>query len=359
MLDIILACCLSTDLMFLSHERLESLSFAFRRLALESGGTYKLQEIRDQENWRIEEAVRMTDSNRKAFDELLAENEEFRKLGPHERFLILRERESWQGTSSVALASLLHDVRTVERSIFKGDSPDSRGPEGVTCLMYAAEYGDLELLKFLLNKGATVDLRDESGMTALYHAALHGRHQAVELLLTLGANPNITPSDRRTLLHVAVASGNHETIEFVLKMRPVVDAQSESGITPLILATMNRDSSIVKLLLDSGANPNISDSEGTTPLIVATTDDEAFLPANSECVRLLLAHGALANAQDGKGWTPLMGASLYGELEVVRELVASGADSSMTDTQGRSALGLAKQARKQDIVAYLAGLSSR
>jgi cytohesin len=57
-----------------------------------------------------------------------------------------------------------------------------------------------------------------------------------------------------------------------------------------------------------------------------------------EVIRLLLAAGADPNAVDFEGATPLMYAAKVERPEVLRALLAAGADPDAQDAQGRTAL---------------------
>ena len=59
------------------------------------------------------------------------------------------------------------------------------------------------------------------------------------------------------------------------------------------------------------------------------------------------------NHPDNNGWTPLMDASYYGHPEVVRVLLAAGADKDLRDNGGQTALDLAIQFNKDACAALL------
>ncbi len=68
----------------------------------------------------------------------------------------------------------------------------------------------------------------------------------------------------------------------------------------------------------------------------------------------LLEKGANKNMANINGWTPLMLASKYGHLEVVRQLLQSGADKALKDNyNGMTALDWARQEKKDAVVALL------
>lgn len=53
---------------------------------------------------------------------------------------------------------------------------------GLTPLMIASRYNNVELINILIAKGASIDKKDEKGNTALRHAELSNAKEAVEAL---------------------------------------------------------------------------------------------------------------------------------------------------------------------------------
>jgi ankyrin repeat protein len=128
-----------------------------------------------------------------------------------------------------------------------------------------------------------------------------------------------------------------------------------NGSTPLLIATQRAQVELALYLLDHGADPNILAS-GMTPLHWASTTWEGFasnpvygfedpmsgIPdrqAKLRLVKALLAHGANVNARmtarqpsfatgyaDGVGATPLLLAASVDDVEMMRLLLAAGAD---------------------------------
>ncbi len=76
--------------------------------------------------------------------------------------------------------------------------------------------------------------------------------------------------------------------------------------------------------------------------------------ANEEAVTDLLDRGTPVDASDPTtGRTPLIEAAANGHWKVVELLLARGADSTLTDTKGRSALSEAKRKKHPEIVTLL------
>lgn len=73
------------------------------------------------------------------------------------------------------------DVETAKKIIEYGASVNERS-NGLTPLMLAARYNNVELVNFLIEKGADVKLKDEKGFTALKYAEASNAKDAVEIL---------------------------------------------------------------------------------------------------------------------------------------------------------------------------------
>jgi ankyrin repeat protein len=135
------------------------------------------------------------------------------------------------------------------------------------------------------------------------------------------------------------------------------------GTTPLLRAAKAGDLPVVKLLLEHGALANLANSQGVTPLMVAAgagmnndptrgryrTEDDALA-----CYDLLRAAGADVNARTvlsiadadlkittAANRTALHAASAMGWNELVRRLIADGAQVDVIDSNGLSPIDYA------------------
>lgn len=109
-------------------------------------------------------------------------------------------------------------------------------------------------------------------------------------------------------------------------------------------ATMDGNLSRMRLLRFAGANIN-SRSNGSMPLFVAAGEGK------SEVVRYLLAEGADVNARERLGDTALMEATYYGHLALVKELLLRGAEVNALGDSG-TALDIAIDKKNAEL-AYL------
>jgi ankyrin repeat protein len=128
-----------------------------------------------------------------------------------------------------------------------------------------------------------------------------------------------------------------------------VDARLESdGETALHRAASRGHLQAVRLLLEGGASVDAVDGEGVTPLVLAAYRGQ------TDVVTLLLERGAYVNAQEKRnGLSSLSHAVGRGDKELVGVLLAHGADPSLKDAEGRTALHRAEANGATDIVALL------
>jgi ankyrin repeat protein len=189
----------------------------------------------------------------------------------------------------------------------------------------AARDGDLEKLrKLLVDNAALVNLKDSDGNTPLHYAAATARRDVVEYLIKQGASIRAVSKSRDTPLHRAAASVNRDAVELLLQEGADAKASNEHGDTPLhgLAGSSLRDAvKVATLLLAAGAPADTENHKGWRPL------HQACAYANRTIAECLLEHGADANKKTQDGRPPLFFAcNQYGGLDIVKLLVAKGAD---------------------------------
>jgi ankyrin repeat protein len=166
--------------------------------------------------------------------------------------------------------------------------------------------------------------------------------------LDQGADLNGLSQHQETALTMALRLGSQRIIRTLMSDRRLdVNRANGGGETPLMLAALKGQQEWVRRLLLRGAYVN---HPGWTPLHYAASHaSEAALPM----VDALLAHHAYIDAESPNGTTPLMMAAQYGVESVVVSLLEAGADASLRNEQGLSALDFARRADRPDIVLRL------
>lgn len=245
-----------------------------------------------------------------------------------------------QGRTAMVWAAIEDHVRILELFAAAGVDLEgaARDPERRTLLHWAARENSLGAARFLIEAGVALGARDEYGDNALHHAVKRNYEAMVELLLSAGAE--VDAPDRNGLVPIVWATlrGWAEGFELLrragadLKVRvgtagTITDAQTggwyvvETGSSLLSLAASRGHADIVKKLLDAGVPPDGADG------VAALT--RAASGGHSEVVALLLEAQAPVNGRDALDRTALFYASQNGDAEIVRTLLAAGANEQM------------------------------
>ena len=185
----------------------------------------------------------------------------------------------------------------------------------------------------------------------LIEAAGRGDSADVVRLLAAGAAVNAIDARRRNAVLAATQGGHVEAARLLIGQGADVNAQDEIQDNAFLLAGARGHTEIVRLALAAGADLKSTNRYGGTALIPASHYGHV------ETVRLLLGTAIEVDHVNRLGWTALLEAVILGDggprhLEIVRLLLARGADPRRADAQGVAPLAHA-QARGQSAVAAL------
>src|SRR5262245_22156395 len=277
------------------------------------------------------------------------------------------ESANEDGQTALMLAIKTGELPIVEMLVKAGAKVNTVEKfQNQTPLMWAAaaEKNAGEMVKLLLSKGADVkpralysdwpnqissepraQYRPVGGLTALLYASRDGCYDCVEALIGAGADVNVPTPE---------------------------------GVTPLMVALDNDHNDVANLLLDRAANPHVADWWGRTALYIAVDRKESVgggrgggggggggrgtggrgaaaasrgsgpVVSSMDIVNRLLAadvdpnaelnmhrpsrggnSGRFGDRQLSTGCTPLFRAAQSGDLEVIRALLAKGANPNI------------------------------
>lgn len=136
----------------------------------------------------------------------------------------------------------------------------------------------------------------------------------------------------------AALEGRLDTVGRMVEGGVDVNARDAEGHTALMLAAFNGHVDVLRYLLDAGAGVGLKDRVGRTALMYASTGSSLIT------VQELLKHGAPVNEVDaGEHWSALMYAAAEGQHDIVKALLAKGADPTLLDDDGDTAQSFALQ----------------
>jgi ankyrin repeat protein len=285
------------------------------------------------------------------------------------------------GATPMSLAAEVGNSDVLKLLLEVGANADSPNPDGQTALLAVARTGNVDAAQLLLGHGATVDAREKwGGQTALMWASARRHPEMMQLLISKGADVNARSIDRDYQRHVT-AEGRPKSldsggftpllyaarenctacVDVLLKNKADIDLPDPDGVSPLLVAIMNANWDLAKQLIVAGADVNQWDIYGEAPLFTAVDERNridgghaSIDPLNTTkglaIVSLLLERGADPNMQllfkpanvrgtsgttATRGATALIRAASNGDLEVVKILLAHGADATvyMADRQ--------------------------
>lgn len=189
----------------------------------------------------------------------------------------------------------------------------------------AASLGDLDAIDALLAAGLPIDARDPDGRTSLMRAVRARHTEAVRVLVAAGAD---------------------------------VDQRDNRLDNPFLYAGAEGLLDILRIVNEAGADPTITNRYGGVALIPACERGHV------EVVRYLLEHSTVdVNHVNNLGWTGLLEAVILADggpahQEIIRLLLAHGADPAIADHDGVTALEHARTKGQTEVVAILEAAGS-
>jgi ankyrin repeat protein len=176
------------------------------------------------------------------------------------------------------------------------------------------------LTSALLVLGAAGNAVGAGHETSLITAVRHADLPSLRAALAQGVDVDATSADGTTALHWAAHHGDRSAVELLLGAGARVQVKNRFGVTPLSLAVSSGSAATVDRLLKAGADANAVVS-GEAPIMTAARTGKV------DVIKVLLAHGADVNWREPtRQQTALMWAAAEGYSEAITALIGAGAD---------------------------------
>ena len=195
------------------------------------------------------------------------------------------------------------------------EPPARPGP----ALLAAATEGDADRAALALRAGADTEVHDERRRTPLLLAATHDRVDVARLLVALGADPDALDDRHDTPWLVTGVTGSVAMLEVLLPAGPDLTIRNRFGGVSVIPAAERGHVSYVRRVVTTGIDVNHVNDPGWTALLEAVVYGDGS-PRYQDIVRILLAAGADPGIRDGQGRTALQHAQSRGHWAVARLL---------------------------------------
>jgi ankyrin repeat protein len=167
-------------------------------------------------------------------------------------------------------------------------------------------------------------------------AILRDDDAAIAALLRRGFDPNTRDPKGQVGLTIALQNGSSKAFAALLASSQVnVEARNAQDESPLMMAALKGNLEAVKALLARDADVN---KTGWAPLHYAAS---AGSRQHVAIIALLLENHAYIDATSPNGTTPLMMAAQYGSNEAVQLLLDEGADPTLKNQLGLTAVDFA------------------
>jgi uncharacterized protein len=283
------------------------------------------------------------------------------------------------GVSPLSVAALNGSGPMVQLLLKAGGDVRTVLPSGETLLMTAARSGSVAAVRALLAAGADVNAKEQTkGQTALMWAVAERHADVARTLVESGADWKLRSASGFSAFLFATRMGDRELVKFFLDTGADINEAADDGATPLVIATVRGHVALAEWLLEQGADPD-KDTVGYTALHWAvgtfdTMSTKEYTPETGEwsalagipnrqakfhLIKALLSRGANVNQRvkgrmprfgyslgggsivgggSYSGATPFFLASTVGDIEVMRFLVAQGADPNIPTEDGTTPL---------------------
>ncbi len=170
--------------------------------------------------------------------------------------------------------------------------------------------------------------------------------QTINVLVRRGFDPNTLDPKGLSGLYLALRDQSLKAAGALIAWpKTNVEIRTAQDESPLMMASLKGQLDLVRKLIDRGADVN---KPGWAPLHYAATN------GHLKIMEMLLDENAYIDAASPNGTTPLMMAAQYGTPAAVKLLLEAGADPTLRNQLGLTAIDFAYRANRTDSAELIA-----
>ena len=189
-------------------------------------------------------------------------------------------------------------------------------------LLDAARSGDADRAALAIRAGAGLETRDDRDRTPLLLASTFDRVEVARLLVGLGADPDALDDQHDTAWLVTGVTGSVAMLETLLPADPDLTIENRFGGISVIPASERGHVAYVRRVVRTDIDVNHINDLGWTAMLEAVILGDGSRPYQ-QIVQILLDAGADPSIADKDGVTALEHAQQAGYAEIARLVVAS------------------------------------
>ncbi len=308
----------------------------------------------------------------------------------------LDSKDSFNGTALIRATERGH-ADIAGRLVRAGIDVDHVNNLGWTALHESVILGDgsegyVDTVRVLVAAGADVGIPTvRDGLTAGEHARQMGQDEVAALLARTAAADAVRRRVAEDRLLAAATEGDADGVAVALRNGADIEVRDGNERTALLLAVTTDRVPVARLLVALGADPDALDDRHDTPwLVTGVTGSvamlEALLPADPDLtirnrfggisvipaserghvdyVRRVVQTDIDVNHVNDLGWTALLEAVILGDgsapyQEIVGILLDAGADRTIADLNGVTALEHARSSGQTAVASMLVSRPTR
>lgn len=308
-------------------------------------------------------------------------------------FILITHRANPDGIGPGGLTPLMIAAANGNRDVVlvlirAGAKLDRQDGAGNTALIYGVKSGKADMVQSLLEAGADRFVQNGRGLTAMSYARLFQEQGKAKTADTLAALLRVQARDvylDEDLQKIGAAIEAHDPAPLKqLLVNPKIDLNTAGlgGMTLLAWSILQKNHVAFDALLSRGANPAQGDDAGTSALHLAAEHHDsrylqaalaqkpdlairndagwtpltaAILAGRQQNALLLVQRDEYPNMQDNLGLSPLHHAVLVQSDVIMIALLQHGADRTLTDDEGLTALDYAHALNAKQLINLLIG----